>query len=96
VRGLVPAAGVAGLAGGAVGLGHGDDVLVDVIPVDVVEVAVVQIVDVALVADGRMTTARPVSMRVVLVRRMVVHRVSLPGAPVGSSQPRQTGAHAPV
>jgi hypothetical protein len=74
VRGLVPAAGVAGLAGGAVGLGHGDDVLVDVIPVDVVEVAVVQIIDVLLVADGRVTTARAVSVRVPLMRLVLVHR----------------------
>jgi hypothetical protein len=58
MRFRVPSAGVLRRAGGGVGGGHGQNMLVHMVAVDVVQVAVMQVIDVSLMLDTHVATTR--------------------------------------
>jgi hypothetical protein len=62
VAGIVARAFVAGRAGGGIGLGDVNAVLVDMVAVRMMQMAVVQIVDVVAVLHSRVAAVRPVLM----------------------------------
>ena len=67
---------VAGGAGGGIGGGDLDDVLIHVSLVRMVEVAIVQVVHVPLMLDGEVAAAWSVLMGVVGVSLTMAHKVS--------------------